>query len=64
MNQTKQFAYMNQIYITTDKWNAWTKTEQCQSRPMPDHGSNALMPEQCPHARAIPMSKHTNVRAN
>ena len=58
VNQTKLFAYMNQI--------------QYQNRKMECMDQNGIMPkrtkarswEQCPHARAIPMSKHTNVRAD
>ena len=58
VNQTKLFAYMNQI--------------QYQNRKMECMDQNGIMPkrtkarswERCPHARAIPMSKHTNVRAD
>ena len=43
INQTKQFAYMNQI--------------QYHNRQMECMDQNGTMPKQCPHARAMPHAR-------
>ena len=60
-NQTKQFPCMNKKQYHT-RLMEWTKTEQCQSGPMPLSRTIPMpeqcpIPEQCPHSGAIPICR-------